>query len=66
MQESATSQSILDAFKVSDEQLLKEVQKEVLCHLTPEDLAFIEERDAVFQELTSEFTCDLGKVKLIL
>lgn len=63
MQDSATAQSIIDAFKVSDEQLLKEVQSEVLCHLTAEDLAFIQQRDALFQELTSEFSCDLGKVK---
>jgi hypothetical protein len=42
--------------------LRKEIESEVLSYLTAEDKAFIDKRDALFSEMTVDFSCDMGKV----
>jgi hypothetical protein len=47
----------------SDDFIKKEIETYLLSYLTPEDNKFINQQDIVFQMLTREFTCDIGKVR---
>lgn len=39
-----------------------EVEEDFAAHVLPEDHALIEERRKIFDQITAEFSCDLGKV----
>jgi hypothetical protein len=47
----------------SNDFIKKEIETYLLSYLTPEDNKFINQQDIVFQMLTREFTCDIGKVR---
>jgi len=47
----------------SDDFIKKEIETCLLSYLTPEDNKFINQQDIIFQMLTREFSCDVGKVR---
>ena len=50
----------------SDDFIKKEIETCLLSYLTPEDSKFINQQDIVYQMLTREFSCDIGKVSLLV